>query len=263
MKKRILFLLLGLFILAGLLYAPFMRFYVKRMMTPLQPLLAPAQEQAYTQGYRPPSPRFLHAVNTVYRARQKDAKYPGFEMDIIRSPQGGLLVGHDESALPYAVNLADIFASLNNPQNKTYWLDLKIPLNETDVKYLQSLALRFGIPKEQLMFETSAGETAQLLKEAGFSILLQLPDGFDKDDSSPQKRQRLNQLLADQLQQYQPQAVVGSFGKYKYLQAYFPNTRKAIYYSSTKRPSLKKTYLQEAFDKDPSVIIFMTDEYNF
>ena len=264
MKRRILFFIIGLFILAGLLYAPFMRLYVKRMMTPLQrPLLAKPDTQTYTQGYRPQSPRFLHAVNTIYRAQKKEDKYPGYEIDIIRSPEGKLLVGHDQDDLPYAVTLADIFSVLKAPQNKTYWLDLKTPLTKTDMHYLRSLAKRFGLTKKNFMFETPAGDTAKLLKKCGLSILLQIPDGFDEDDNSAQERTRLNQLLADQLKKYQPQAVVGSFGKYKYLQAYFPNVRKAIYYSSTKRPSLKKTFLQEAFDKDPSVIIFMTDEYTF
>lgn len=263
MKKRVWLIAAGILILCGALYAPFMRIYVKHKMAPLTELLAQPDTQTYTEGYRPPSPRFLHAVNTVYRAQKKEDKYPGYEMDIIRSPQGELLVGHDASALPYAVTLADIFAALKAPQNKTYWLDLKTPLEKTDMHYLRSLAQRFGLTKEQFMFEAPAGETAQLLKQCGLSLLLQIPDGFDKDGQNAARRAQLNQLLADQLAQYKPQAVSASFGKYKYLQAYFPNVRKAIYYSSTKRPSLKKTFLQQAFDKDPSVIIFMTDEYTF
>lgn len=263
MKKRVLFITAGLLVLLGALYAPFMRVYVTHKMAPLTELLTQPDTQTYTQGYRPQSPRFLHAVNTLYRAQKKENKYPGYEIDIIRNAQGNLVVGHDEKALPYAVTLADIFSVLKSPQNKTYWLDLKTPLTLKDLQYLRSLAQRFNIAKERFMFETPAGETAKLLKKYGLSILLQIPDSFDKDGHSTAKRTQLNQLLSSQLQEYQPQAVAASFGKYKYLQAYFPNVRKAIYYSSTKRPSLKKTFMQQAFDKDPSVIIFMTDEYTF
>lgn len=263
MKKKILFLTAGLLILLGVLYAPFMRLYVKHKMAPLTDLLSSPDTRNYTDGYRPPSTRFLHAVNTVYRAKTKDDKYPGYEIDIIRNAQGNLVVGHDEDSIPYAVTLAEILSVLKAPQNKTYWLDLKTTLTQADLQYFRSLAQRFGLAKEHFMFETPAGETAKLLKKCGLPILLQIPDGFAEDNHSAAKRAQLNQLLAGQLKEYQPQAVAASFGKYKYLQAYFPNIRKAIYYSTTKRPSLKKTFLQQAFDKDPSVIIFMTDEYTF
>ena len=38
---------------------------------------------------------------------------------------------------------------------------------------------------------------------------------------------------------------------------------KAIYYSATVRPSLKKTFMKRQMATDPSVRIFMLDEYTF
>lgn len=262
MKKFTPFLWLAVLLAAGA-YAPFMRGYAARMTAPLPGTLTPPQKEALTSGFQPPSARFLHKVNTRYRARKKDALYPGFEIDILRHPNGNLVVAHDETELPYAVALPDLLAVIKNPAEKTYWLDLKTPLTDEDLRYLQQVAQHFHISPERFMFEAAPGPTAERLKKYGFSLLLQIPDGFDEDGNDPFQRARLNAQLTESLQKYQPQAVAGSFGKYKYLQAYFPHTRKAIYYSSTKRPSLKKRYLAQEMQKDPTVVIFMLDEYNF
>ena len=243
MKKFTPFLWLAV-LLAASAYAPFMRGYAARMTAPLSGPLTPPQQEALTSGFQPPSARFLHKVNTRYRARKKDALYPGFEIDILRHPNGSLVAAHDETELPYAVALPDLLAVIKHPAEKTYWLDLKTPLTDEDLRYLQQVAQHFHISPERFMFEAAPGPTAERLKKYGFSLLLQIPDGFDEDGNDPLQRAQLNAQLAESLQKYQPQAVAGSFGKYKYLQHQTPELKKALFGArNAKRPHRSYFYV--------------------
>lgn len=241
-------------------YAAFMYGYVQLKFRPLTPVSNPFQtpaQDAVWPGYI----LFIHAVNSPQRARAKDARYSGMEMDINRLPDGTLVLAHDPTRFKNASTLQDVWSALKTPAQKTYWLDLKIPLTQADIDELVRTAAQFNIPKTHLFFETEGGETARLLTQNGFPVLLQTPDGFDEDGGDPARRAALNARLAQELAEYHPAAVAGSLGKYPYLRAYFPQINKAIYTSTTKRPSLKKTFLAQAMKKDPTVKIFMLDEY--
>ena len=93
--------------------------------------------------------------------------------------------------------------------------------------------------------------------------MLSVIDGFNEDDGNSEKRAQLNAQMEELVRRYQPFAIAGSLGKYPYLKAYFPNYNKAIYSSTTVRPSLKKKFLKEAMFKDPTVLVFMQDEYTW
>lgn len=241
-------------------YAAFMYGYVQLKFIPLTPVSEPWQTHTAPAAW-PGDILFIHAVNTPQRARAKDARYDGMEMDLNRLPDGTLVLAHDPSRFKNASTLQDVWSALKTPGQKTYWLDLKIPLTQADIDALARTAARFNIPKTRLFFETEGGDTARLLTQNGFPILLQTPDGFDEDGGDSARRAALNARLAKVLEEYRPAAVAGSLGKYPYLRAYFPQINKAIYTSTTKRPSLKKTFLAQAMKKDPAVKIFMVDEY--
>ena len=256
MMKIITRVFLGL--LCGvLLYSTAMYGYVWLKMRPLTPLIPPSQLQSYSQ--RPPL-HMIHAVNSVRRAQAKEKHYDGFEIDIFHK-DGKLMAAHDAASLTAAPELEQIFAALKHPETKTFWLDLKIDLTQEDINTLKLLAKKYHIHPRKMLFEVALGPTADLLTENSFPLLLQLPDGFHQDEGNVEKRQQLNAQLEETLLKYQPLAVVGSFGKYPYLQAYFPHYNKAIYSSTTVRPSLKKYFLTRALFADPSVLIWMQDEY--
>ncbi len=237
-----------------------MYLYVEHMFAPVAPLTRPVTHSPHT-----PWPalhqqiRFIHKVNTPARARQKDNRYGGFEVDVWEN----LWAAHDEKEARRAVALADIFTAVKHPAQKIWWLDVKHELTEETLTQLLHVATQAGIPAENLLFETVPGPTAKLITQKNLALLLQLPEGFETDQADPALRAQLNAHALALWEEYRPVAVSSNFGKYGHLRTYFPNMPKAIYYSSTKRPSLKKPLMARYFKKDPSVKIFMTDEYTY
>lgn len=209
---------------------------------------------------------FLHQVNTPRRAQKKEDKYSGFELDLIAVTEANgerLYVAHDEKQLKNRVKLADIFSALRAPAEKYWWLDIKTDLTQADIDYILNTSKAFHIPQDHLYLEANPGPTARLIKNNNLNLLLQLIDGFEEDGQNEKTRTAINEAALKEWQEYKPAAVSASFGKYIYLKAYFPNMPKAIYYSATVRPSLKKTFLKRRMAEDPSVQIFMVDEYTF
>ncbi len=261
MRVRIIVSCVLLALCAFALYSAFMYVYVEHMFTPVPLLAQPVEQTPHTPwpALREPV-RFLHKVNTPARARHKESRFDGFEVDVWGE---SLLAAHDEREARRTITLANIFAAVKHPGQKLWWLDLKNELSEEALTRIVQTATQAGIAPQQLLFETSPGPTAQLIVKHNLGLLLQLPEGFEQDAQDPATRTRLNAHALSLWQQYRPVAVSASFGKYAYLHAYFPNMPKAIYYSSTKRPSLKKPLMARRFQKDPSVKIFMTDEYTY
>ncbi len=242
-------------------YVSFIYLYTDHMFTPISFLVAP-NPAAPQQEWTAPHVAFIHKVNTPARARKKDAKFGGFEVDVL-SYQGNLLAAHDPREAQRNILLEDIFKAVKKPAQKVWWLDVKGELTDTEIDEIVSLASRHNISHEHLLFEASAGPTAKRIKQKKLALLLPLPDGFDQDHNDPEVRAKLNADVLVLWEEYQPLAVSASFGKYAYLQAYFPNMAKAIYYSATQRPSLKKYLMRRHLRRDPSVRIFMTDEYDW
>lgn len=242
-------------------YISFMYVYVDHMFTPVM-LLATPSSQAPHQEWKAPIVPFIHKVNTPARARKKDKKYLGFEVDIFGA-EGQILAAHDTQEATQHTLLADIFAAVENPAQKVWWLDIKGELTNSQLDEIVALASSYQIPAEHLLFESSAGPTAKRIVQKNLGLLLQLPDNFDKDNGSAKTRAQLNAAALALWNEYQPLAVSASFGKYAYLQAYFPNMPKAIYYSATRRPSIKKSLMRRHMEHDSSIKIFMTDEYSW
>ena len=258
--KIVLSVCLALLAVAGA-YGAFMYVYTDSKFAPV-PLLQAPQTQAPHSDYTAPHVRFIHQVNTPARARRKDGKFGGFEVDVW-AQNNHFLAAHDAQEAARNIPLSAIFEAVKYPAQKVWWLDLKQELTAEQVDALVQLAGQFGIPKEHLLFEASAGPTAQLISQKKLHLLLQLPEGFEEDENDPQKRAELNAQALVLWQEYQPAAVSASFGKYGHLKAYFPNMPKAIYYSATVRPSLKKNLMSAKMKQDPSVLIFMVDEYTW
>ncbi len=249
--------ILVLLISAALLYTTAMYGYVWLKMRPLTPI---APISAIASAATRPAVVMLHAVNSVQRAQAKDASYEGLEIDLNRV-NGRMMVAHDEGNFTHAAELSAIFSALKNPEQKTWWIDLKTDLTQQDIDELKTLASHYKISPRRMLFEVTAGPTAQLLSKNGFPILLAVTDGFHEDGGKTQKRAELNARQEELLRQYQPYAIAASIGKYPYLKAYFPHYNKAIYSSTTVRPSLKKYFLQKAMLTDPSLRVWMKDEY--
>ena len=262
-RSRIILYIILLAVFSFGAYAAFMYVYTEWKFLPVELLQEPSAQAPHSEWKATDDLLYIHKVNTPRRAENKDESYDGYELDIQTDSQGNLAIAHDEDDLADGIKLADIFSSVDNPSEKSYWLDLKTELTEKQLDQIVLTAQAFGIPKEHLLLERVPGPTAKLINKKGLGLLLQVPEDFDKDGGNPQKRKELNEALLKQWQEYKPAAASASFGKYPYLRAYFPLMPKAIYYSSTVRPSLKKPFMTDHMEEDPSVKIFMLDEYTW
>lgn len=251
------------FLTALAAYAVMMYVYVENRFAPLA-LLTEPQKTTLPSVWKPAKQLlFLHQVNTPNRAKRKENRFDGYEVDILVSAEGEVLVGHDEKDLSKKITLSDIWSAMKNPADKFYWLDLKTELSDTQLDEIVGHAKTFGIRPENLFFESLPNDTAKKISKKGLILMLQLMNGFNEDENSITKRQAINLALQTQWQEYKPAAVTASFGKYAALKSYFPNAAKAIYYSATVRPTLKKTFMKKSMKADDSVKIFMLDEYTF
>ena len=262
MKSYKLILLTILFaVVCAFTYVSFMYVYTDHMFAPIVPLDRP-HEITDMKPWPATITPFIHKINTPQRARQKDKKFNGFEVDVLPL-EGKLLAAHDLQEAKRDIRLADIFAAVAHPQSKVWWIDIKGELSDDHLNEILLLATHYNIPKEHLFFEASPSPTAKRIQQKGLNLLLTLPDFFDQDLNKPAIRATLNAKVLALWKEYQPHALAASFGKYAYLQTYFPNMPKAIYYSATQRPSIKKPFMRQHMDKDSSVKIFMTDEYTW
>ncbi len=241
----------------ALLYSTAMYGYVWMQMRPLAPQ---APVSALQSAANRPQVHMIHAVNSVRRARAKDASFDGMEIDLHRK-DSQLVAAHDPSDFQHAPQLGEIFAALAHPETKTFWLDIKTELTQADLDQLKETARQYHIHPRRMLFEAKAGPTADLVTANGFPLLLQIPGDFLEDEGNPQLRAQHNAGLEELLRRYQPFAIAASLGKYKTLQTYFPHYNKAIYSSTTKRPSLKKYFMTRLMQEDPSVRVWMQDEY--
>ena len=262
-KSRIVLYLVLLVVFLFGAYAAFMYVYTEWKFLPVELVQEPSPAAPHAEWKAPNTLLYLHKVNTPRRSARKEKSFDGYEIDLQADAEGILWVAHDPEEMSAKIKLSDIFAALKNPGGKAYWLDLKTQLTPEQLDQILLTAEAFRIPQENLLLETVPGDTAKLINQRGLQLLLQLPESFDKDAGDPKTRHELNQNALQQWEEYRPAAVSASFGKYPYLRAYFPEMPKAIYYSSTKRPSLKKPFMVRHMEEDPSVKIFMLDEYTW
>ena len=262
-KSRIVLYLVLLVVFLFGAYAAFMYVYTEWKFLPVELVQEPSPAAPHAEWKAPNTLLYLHKVNTPRRSARKEKSYDGYEIDLQADAEGNLWVAHDPEEMSAKIKLSDIFAALKNPGGKAYWLDLKTQLSPEQLDQILLTAEAFRIPQENLLMETVPGDTAKLINQRGLQLLLQLPESFDQDENDPKTRHELNQNALQQWEEYRPAAVSASFGKYPYLRAYFPEMPKAIYYSSTKRPSLKKPFMVRHMEEDPSVKIFMLDEYTW
>ena len=262
-KSRIILYIVLLSIFSFGAYAAFMYVYTEWKFLPVELLLEPNPTAPHSEWKAPKDLVYIHQVNTPHRADSKDDWFDGYEMDLLPDNTGNMTVAHDLDEIQNGIKLTDIFAAIDNPQEKGYWLDIKTELTPQQLDQILLMAKASGVPQENLLFECNPGKTAKMIQERGLALLLPVPDEFDKDDGSMQKRKEINEKTLLLWKEYKPAAVSASFGKYPYLRAYFPNMPKAIYYSSTVRPSLKKPFMIDHMEEDPSVKIFMIDQYTW
>lgn len=260
------YMLVALFLLisAASVYGAACYFIARSNTVAPSAVTAPSAAQTPKNAYLPNDFLFLHQVNSPKRIAHEENSYNNFEIDIYPDPSGTpqLYAAHDDKDISAKdILLGDLFAALNSPARYDYWLDIKAPLSQEHMDYVKTLAAQYGILPNRIIFEPSDDDTAVLARQNGFNILLFTP-GF-KEDLSAQDLAALIKKTEDRIARLQPMALSGGISSYPMFKTYFPNYRKAIYYTTTKRPSLKKYFLKRFMKRDPQVAIFLIDEYSF
>ena len=261
LKKLILFA--GVLLVVAGLYAAGCYLYILGHLRPIKPLITPSAATAPTT-WRPNVFSYIHQTNERQRMLTKSHRYNGFEIDLFTKPgQPHIYVAHDERQFKNAMTLQAAFAIPKDPANAYYWLDMKHSLTQQQIDDVKKIAHMSGVPLENLIFEPPLHDDAQakLLTQNGLNVILFIT-GFEKDMTTQQASELVAQTQK-RIDDIKPLAISSGMGLYPYLKAYFPNYNKAICYNTTKRPSLKKYFMRREIAKDPTVIMFLNDEYNW
>lgn len=246
------------------LYALGAYLYTLHHLRPVTPLTAPSQT-APASAWRPNDISFVHQTNNRERLLKKSKKYNGFEIDIYTLPgEETVFVAHDPDQLKYKMTINTAFAMPQEARNTYWWIDMKTLLTQSQIDQIIRAARRFGIPKDHLIFEPPVQQEAQalLIKKNGLHVILQIT-GFYKENLDARQTAAKVSEIQRQIDLIKPLAVSSGMGNYPYLKTYFPLYPKAVCYNTTKRPSLKKRFMKRQMQKDSSVIMFLTDEYDW
>ena len=246
------------------LYALGAYLYTLHHVRPVTPLVPPSQT-APASSWRPNDISFVHQTNNRERLLKKSKKYNGFEIDTYTLPgEETVFVAHDLDQLKYKTTINTAFAMPQEAQNTYWWIDMKTLLTQSQIDQILRAARRFGIPQDHLIFEPRMDheEQAMLLKKNGLNVILQII-GFYKENLDERQTAEKVAEIQRLIDRIQPLAISSGMGNYPYLKTYFPHYPKAICYNTTKRPSLKKRFMKRQMQKDPSVIMLLTDEYDW
>lgn len=246
------------------LYALGAYLYTLHNLRPVTPLTEPSQT-APASSWRPDDISFVHQTNSRERLLKKSKKYNGFEIDTYTLPEEEtVFVAHDPGQLKYKMTINTAFAIPQDAQNTYWWIDMKTLLTQSQIEQILRAARRFGIPQDHLIFEPRMNheDQALLLKKNGLNVILQIT-GFYKENLDARQTASKVAEIQRQIDLIKPLAISSGMGNYPYLKAYFPRYPKAVCYNTTKRPSLKKRFMKRQMQKDPSVIMLLTDEYDW
>lgn len=212
--------------------------------------------------YRPDDFLFIHRVNTPDRVQRKRLKYNNFELDVITEKgDETVYIAHDDSQLKGRVTFKDIMNAQPFPQYANYWVDMKHELTQKQINQVLADAKAFGLNPERLIFEPATDENARLLRKNGLNIILQIT-GFKKG-LTPEQEAALVKDTERRIRELEPIAISSGMGQYPFLRTYFPDYYKAICYNTTKRPSIKKEIVKRLMKSDPTVTMFLVDEYDW
>ena len=238
--------------------------YAQAHLRPIKPQ-TPVSQLTSPTTWRPSVFSYIHQTNERQRMLTKSKRYNGFEIDTYTIPgERQIYVAHDSRQFKNKMTLPAVFSIPKEPANAFFWIDMKTPLTQQQIDDIKEIARVVGVPLQNLIFEPpyTHDETAKLLVKNGLNVIL-LVTGFEKN-LSQEKTEKLVQKTKQRIEEIHPLAISSGMGIYPYLAAYFPNYYKAICYNTTKRPSLKKFFMRRAIQKkDPSVIMFLNDEYNW
>jgi len=161
-----------------------------------------------------------HRVNGIDRLNEVKEHFDGFEIDLMYGSSGKFDVNHPP-AKSIGLSLIDLMASLKNPSDYYYWLDIK-NLDSTNAQEAATRLYEICISNsclKNVVVESNHHYSLSLFDGYGFRTSLYLPP-FQKltEESIKTSVDSIANLFSD----YAPSAISQEYGLYPILNAYFP-----------------------------------------
>ena len=130
---------------------------------------------------------WLHRTNSLEKMREKEVRFPNFEVDLVWRDKGVFDVTHDEDTT-FNLSLESYLPEVAADRDSV-WLDIKnLTLANTDtaLAVLNQLCEEYGISKRQLIVESRCeAALAQFTADSfytSFYVDLPRPSGLDADE---------------------------------------------------------------------------------
>lgn len=119
---------------------------------------------------------WLHRTNSLEKLREKEARFPNVEVDVCFRADS-FDVTHDADTT-FRLSLGGYMQHLGNHPQRRMWLDLKTLTEANKVRVLHvldSLTVRYGVEKAQLIVESREWECLSLLRKSGYYTSYYVP----------------------------------------------------------------------------------------
>ena len=165
-----------------------------------------------------------HKVNSIDDLQKYSKVFKGIEFDLVYyADKNKFKVEHDKGS-KNGIMLMDYFASIPNPENNYYWIDIKNLKYEYIDDLLERLLFvlnKYGI-KENVICESWSLQSLKKLNKAGIYTSYWIPD-FPYNGKITDKQQKVLDKIVDVLNDCQHNAISVPYKMLPFIKDYLPN----------------------------------------
>jgi hypothetical protein len=183
-----------------------------------------------------PDKIWLHRVNSTQRAVLMQKKYKCFEIDMVFDSTKNCFDVHHPPAPSQNLCLEQLIGSLNNPNDRFYWLDFKNldkSTKDSSLKYLLFICQKFKIQANHFVVESENPELLNSFTESGFITSYYIPH-FNPYYSSENQIINYRNTVSNHLSKSKVNALSGYYYQLPFLEKYFSNYNYLVWHSDEK-----------------------------
>lgn len=181
---------------------------------------------------------WLHRCNTVQKAREARYKYPGIELDIhFNLDAGDYFVKHDFET-PDTLLLSKYLGSIPDYSEYQYWLDFKNLSTSNQfaaLLRLKQLTDSLGIERSRFIVEGNAISLSGF-KASGYYTSYYIPY-FIPELLTAEMEKEMAFQIREKITNWPTDAISGYYEQLRFMQSYFPEQRKLIWYLQSGVPT--------------------------
>lgn len=174
----------------------------------------------------------VHRVNSIEKLNEVNQKYVGVELDVVYNSTLNYFDVNHPPAPSINLNLKEYFSKSNESKDLIYWIDYKNLSNsnkEISLVELNTIVNYLGIPKKNIIVETTSPQFIENFEKAGYLTSYYLPPYlFLKSEDS--LTYYVNQIKNNCLNYTTDYISFGSID-YPIVKKYFPNHKKISWYT--------------------------------